>query len=718
MGVYNVGGTVNSGMPLIGYNNAAIAGNSVVVTGGLINQFPGFPYVNLWDGSASTLWYNVATDQYPASKDVHFITYLGAGIPVSYIAIANHNFGDKQVVATVELASDTPSFGDKSMSALLHFGGTDGSTTFTDSTGRHTFTANGNAQIDNAQSKFGGTAGLFDGTGDFLDGDGSLDFVFGVNDFTIDYWFRPNVDGTSMVIYEGRDLTGGATNFVTIYRNPGNKMVFFGAGADRITSTTNIVAGAWYHIALTRSGTSSRLFINGTQEGGTFSDSNSYQNGAARPRIGADNFGNDRVNGWIDELRIVKGFAMWTANFTPPTAAYNNEFVKTGSNFTFTDNSPAIIRFPLSSAYLGVRLRLNAPIMEDDPVSGVAGKVTTAMTFYPAGGTAGGTDWRDLGGHLWTANGNAQIAATNRGFALVLDGTGDFLTGDGYNDFAFGTGDFTIDFFVWFSSAAGFSVLYDGRPTGVDGFYPTIYHDGSTNLMHYFVNGLDRIIGTQAIGIGAWHHIAVTRSGTSTRMFVNGVQDGPTFVDSSSYVNGTSRPTIGGNGIATGTAQLTGFIDDLRVLNGRAKWTANFTIPTRGLTWNDQDLRAGIEYVGNLLELERSIRVDVDHVPMPYGRRTTVVNGMSESGQFLGRIVLGEWRESKAQFSYFTPSHYRAVIDPFLASAQEFPFFWSWKPATYPNEVSFGWLINNAEPATDPVSQRVHLDLEMRGTAT
>src|SRR4029078_5904667 len=103
-----------------------------------------------------------------------------------------------------------------------------------------------------------------------------------------------------------------------------------------------------------------------------------------------------------------------------------------------------------------------------------------------------------------------------------------------------------------------------------------------------------------------------------------------------------------------------------------------------------------VVYAGTLLVLERSITIGQKHVPITYGRRTNIVNGMSETGNFTGRIVLGEYRESKAEFEWFTPSFYRLgstanilagadiTLNNFLDAAQEFPFFWVWNPRDYP----------------------------------
>lgn len=127
---------------------------------------------------------------------------------------------------------------------------------------------------------------------------------------------------------------------------------------------------------------------------------------------------------------------------------------------------------------------------------------------------------------------------------------------------------------------------------------------------------------------------------------------------------------------------------------------------------------AAVVYVGRLLVLERSITMK-GHTPITYGRQTNVVSGMSESGNFLGRIVLGESRTSKAEFEWFTSAFYRQNegVDDFLAAAQETPFFWAWSPDEYPLETGYVWLTNDAMPEVDPATRRVGLTLEMKGVA-
>jgi hypothetical protein len=122
-------------------------------------------------------------------------------------------------------------------------------------------------------------------------------------------------------------------------------------------------------------------------------------------------------------------------------------------------------------------------------------------------------------------------------------------------------------------------------------------------------------------------------------------------------------------------------------------------------------------YAGQVTPLERGIRVDVTHIPLPFGRVTRIVNGMSEAGNFLGRLVLSESRASKAEFFAFTPTFYRSTMDAFLIAAQESPFFWAWAPSDYPLETGYSWLTADAQPEVSPDHRRIALTLEMAGIA-
>jgi hypothetical protein len=164
---------------------------------------------------------------------------------------------------------------------------------------------------------------------------------------------------------------------------------------------------------------------------------------------------------------------------------------------------------------------------------------------------------------------------------VYLDGTGDYLVLTGSTDLAFGTSNFTVEFWV---NITVNGVFYDSRPASSDGVYVTIgpsdFPASSGNSVALVVSGSRRITGTANIKDGAWHHVAVARNGTTTKLFVDGVQTGSNYTDTNNYLNGTSRPIIASQGYTAGTAIPTGYIDDLRITKSVARYTENFTPPT------------------------------------------------------------------------------------------------------------------------------------------
>jgi hypothetical protein len=216
-------------------------------------------------------------------------------------------------------AATDPNFADVSL--LLHGDGTNGSTTITDnSPSPKTVTAVGNAQISTAQSKFGGASIALDGTGDYLSTPATNAFVFGTGDFTIEFWIRFTVVTGVQVIYDQRPVN--AAFVPTIYTN-NNTLNYLFNGLVAITLGT-VTSAQWYHIAISKQGSSTKGFIDGTQGGSTYVDSTSYTSGP-NLLIGQNSVNVNTpqfVNGYIDDLRITKGVARYTANFTPPTAAF------------------------------------------------------------------------------------------------------------------------------------------------------------------------------------------------------------------------------------------------------------------------------------------------------------------------------------------------------------------------------------------------------------
>lgn len=129
----------------------------------------------------------------------------------------------------------------------------------------------------------------------------------------------------------------------------------------------------------------------------------------------------------------------------------------------------------------------------------------------------------------------------------------------------------------------------------------------------------------------------------------------------------------------------------------------------------DDPPRAAVLYVGRLLILER--RIYADHVPMSYARKNEIVSGMSESGNFLGRNVLGAWRETTIPIRLMSPAFYREFVDDFVQAAITAPFFFGWRPETYPLEAGFGWLTDDPEPMPQDPGNLIGFELKVKGVA-
>jgi hypothetical protein len=193
---------------------------------------------------------------------------------------------------------------------LIHSDTTNGSTTFTDSSGNNVaLTANGNVQHSTAQAKFGATSIYFDGTGDYIGG--TLPSAIGTGDFTIDFWYRRSGAVVQNLIVTG-DATTGA---FAVYVSSDGKIIFYAGSAIRLTSSTTSL-GVWLHCAVVRSSGTTRMYIDGVDIGSSYADLNNYTVAAFTV-----SFTSGFLYGYIDELRITNT-AEWTANFTPPTTPY------------------------------------------------------------------------------------------------------------------------------------------------------------------------------------------------------------------------------------------------------------------------------------------------------------------------------------------------------------------------------------------------------------
>lgn len=214
---------------------------------------------------------------------------------------------------------------DSSTVLLLHCNGANASTTFTDdnSSGRtaKTITARGNAQQSTAQFKYGTASMLSDGTGDCLQVTSSADFGYGTGDFCFEFYIRPTTNLTGVYnVWDQRADGGGVEVKPSIYI-ASNTLYYYTNGDNRISYGITLQSGTWYHIAVSRSGSSTKMWLDGTQVGSTYTDNNNYA--TSQVVIGAYSAGGGTYSGstpaYFDEIRVSKGAARYTSAFTPGT---------------------------------------------------------------------------------------------------------------------------------------------------------------------------------------------------------------------------------------------------------------------------------------------------------------------------------------------------------------------------------------------------------------
>jgi hypothetical protein len=190
-----------------------------------------------------------------------------------------------------------------------------------DQTGMNDLRTFGNAKISTAEKKYNsGSISLTNGSGDYCLVPYNPIYTFGTGDFTIEAWVYRTDTGFQRAIV---DNSAGQSNRILFYITSNNKLNMFDGSSTWLSSTNTVTANQWVHVAVARASGTTKLFINGTQEASS-SDSRNYIQGAVGLHIGRQNEAtvNDFM-GYIDDLRITRGYARYTATFTPPTKSFN-----------------------------------------------------------------------------------------------------------------------------------------------------------------------------------------------------------------------------------------------------------------------------------------------------------------------------------------------------------------------------------------------------------
>jgi hypothetical protein len=383
-----------------------------------------------------------------------------------------------------------------------------------------------------------GGSGYFDGSGDYLSIANNSAFNLGTNNFCIEGWFYPTTSNATQLVFNKWGTVSDTQSMFQIGRISSTFYAQLKTTGGFVTlSTATWIPNAWNHFAVVRNGSTISAYLNGSRFG-TDTSNPTLNSGTETMTIGSKQ-AQDYFTGYITDCRIVNGSAIYdptqtsiTVPTAPLTAVTNTAFLSANTN---------------------------------------AG-------IYDA------TSKNDL-----ETVGNAQISTTQSKFggsSMLFDGTGDYLSIPATQNIVFGTADFTIEMWVYSGSQGSTGVRMFGNGAGAawsSGKYIlTTTTAANPNKFTLGINNAspaDVLVSTTTFNDSTWKHVAITRYNGVFRLFVNGILES-TNTTNVSVDNGTAAQIrIGSSGIS-GDADWAGYIDDLRITKGIARYTSNFTPPT------------------------------------------------------------------------------------------------------------------------------------------
>jgi hypothetical protein len=400
----------------------------------------------------------------------------------------------------------------------------------------------------------------FDGTGDYVMANSNPAYAFGAasgtsNDFTAECWayFTAIQSAQSpglMSVANSASSTGWQ-----VYYDPSSGWGVRSNAANIFTNASPPVVGRWYHVAYVRAGSTHTLYINGVSiatstTAATWSDQVFY---SGYTPIGQN------VYGYVSDVRLVKGVAVYTGNFTPPTSPLAIS-QSSGTNIAAVSaGNTSILLFQNNGSHNNNHIKDSANAMT---IITRAGNVQ-AGTFSPYG-----DNW-----------------------SVYFNGSSDFLTVSGTTTLnVASTGAYTIESWVYPTGSSSYSCIASkdwGPGTTYASF--TVYLDASRKVNFSGGSGTTSatgafgFTGVNAVALNTWSHIAVVVSAGTWKIYINGLLDATGSMGTGVVGVSTNAMIVGGsNSGGSGTAYFIGHLCDTRITKS-AIYTANTSTSTTPL---------------------------------------------------------------------------------------------------------------------------------------
>jgi len=410
-----------------------------------------------------------------------------------------------------------------------------------------------------------GPAIAFDGTGDYLDFSDSADFAPGTGAFTVEGFFNTGVPATAQTIYDTRTATANTTGFLINIAS--SKLCFTTATTARITGGTTLIANRTYHWRVVGNGGADgartvTLYLNGQAEGSVYT--NNYNFTDQTLRIGSIKAAaGTYFNGWMREIRVSDNERNTTA-FTPSQTGFTVDantklYIKGDQNNGVGGNNSTDI---LDTTGKTVTCKGDTKIKYTEDYRSCIFKDEIGKSPYPVGSAK--VDFMAIGSGVG-----------------YFDGTNSRLSVGASDDWKFGTGDYTYEAYFRSKSFAAAQAFIDCSVYGGGGWYV-----GADSATRFNVNvggsshTADWVITVPTIPLNQWNHIAVSRTGTTVNVYLNGTLIG-TRADTYNYQPARALE-IGCfyyTYDSTRKSWMNGTIDNIRISKGVARYTAAFNPP-------------------------------------------------------------------------------------------------------------------------------------------